>query len=85
MSIKARVIVVAASLTVLGGCYENLEPEPQTAAPPPQQPVATESSTPGIGNTPRPGLSGAKRAAHNTVDQLEQQQRRLEEQMEEDQ
>jgi hypothetical protein len=85
MSTRVNAVLIAICLALLGGCYENLEPEPQTAAPAPQQPVASESSSPGIGNTPRPGLSGAKRAAHNTVDQLEQQQRRLEEQMEEDQ
>lgn len=85
MSTRIHALLAATCLAFLGGCYENLEPEPQATAPPPQQPVASESSTPGVGNTPRPGLSGAKRTAQNTVDQLEQRQRRLEEQMEEDQ
>ena len=86
MSSRTSIVAAVVCLATLGGCYENLQPEQQTATPPPQQqPVATESTTTGISNTPRPGLSGAKRAAHNTVEQSNQHQRRLEEAMEDDQ
>ena len=67
--------------TVLTGCYENFEPEPQASTPPPAQtPVATDPT-----NAPRPGLSASKRAAENTAQKVDQHQRRLEEIMEEDQ
>ena len=69
-----------------GGCYEELDDEDSSSL----EPAAESSSAPpppppsSIGNTPRPGLGGAKRAAQNTVQKIQQEQRKLEETMEED-
>ncbi len=67
-----------------GGCYEELDDEEPSSLEP-----ATESSSAppppsSIGNTPRPGLGGAKRAAQNTAQKIQQEQRKLQETMEED-
>ncbi len=70
-------------LWAAGGCYEELDDEEPSAL----EPAAEGSSAPPpsrIGNTPRPGLGGAKRAAQNTAQKIQQEQRKLEETMEED-
>ncbi len=70
-------------LWAAGGCYEELDDEEPSSL----EPAAEGSSAPppsSIGNTPRPALGGAKRAAQNTAQKIQQEQRKLEETMEED-
>ena len=72
----------AVSMLSLAGCYEEYGAADTSTSPP-----SAESSSPSYDatNAPRPALGGAKRAAQNTVDRLEQRQRELEEMIEEDQ
>ena len=70
-------------LWAAGGCYEELDDEEPSSL----EPEAEGSSAPppsSIGNTPRPGLGGARRAAQNTAQKIQQQERKLKETMEED-
>ena len=65
---------------VLGGCYEEIN-DSGTAATPPDTPP---SSTPigSYGAPPQSALGGAKRVAENTRDRVNEYQRRLEQEME---
>lgn len=70
-------------LWAVGGCYEEIDDEEPSSL----EPAAEGSSAPppsSIGNTPRSGLGGAKRTAQNTAQKIQQQQRKLQETMEED-
>ncbi len=70
-------------LWAAGGCYEEIDDEEPSSL----EPAAEASPAPppsSIGNTRRPGLGGAKRAAQNTAQKIQQEQRKLEETMEED-
>ena len=87
--IASRCAVATSAILFLwaaGGCYEELDDEEPSSL----EPAAESSSAPpppppsSIGNTPRPGLGGAKRAAQNTAQKIQQEQRKLEETMEED-
>ena len=80
-----------ASTLLLSGCANDtlveedelrapVTAEAETPEPPPERPGTVN----GVINGPRPGLQGARRAAHNTVERIEDHQRALEEQMEED-
>lgn len=68
------VLVLAAA----GGCYEEIGQEAE--APPPAQPAPAASAL----DTPRPALGAARRTAQNTAQKVEQQQRAIEEALEED-
>ncbi len=70
-------------LWAAGGCYEELDDEEPSSIEPAAEPSPAPPPS-SIGNTPRPGLGGAKRAAQNTVQKIQQEQRKLEETMEED-
>jgi hypothetical protein len=74
-----------AAAGVIGGCYEEHAPSAQQQPSP--QPATVEQPQPG---GPAPGgggqggsaLGGARRAAHNTVDSLEQKQQELDKALE---
>ena len=67
---------------VIGGCYEESAPSPQQQ--PSSQPATVEQPPSGGPATSGGGsaLGGAKRAAHNTVDSLEEKQKELEKALE---
>jgi hypothetical protein len=79
---RAATLIVAFVLgpALLLGCEESIEPDPAPA------PAASEGQDyrppPRSGNT---ALGGAKRAADNTVNSLEQRQQDLIKEMEDDQ
>ena|SRR5689334_5396582 len=65
---------VCLSMAVLGGCYEDIEPQQpqqQTQAPPKEGPISSQMSQ-GGGSA----LGGAKRSATNIVRQAEEQSKR---------
>lgn len=74
LHIAAAVLAV----TALAGCYRDVGPQESQQAPPPSGGGSEVQQSPGIGNTPRPGLSGAKRAAQGTAQKLEQRQNEIE-------
>jgi len=65
---------------VIGGCYEEHAPSAQQQPAP--QPATTGGPAPGGGGGGGSALGGARRAAHNTVDSLEEKQRELEKALE---
>jgi hypothetical protein len=74
----AAVIVLA----LMSGCYEELEAVDQPSPPPPaadDEPPVRQAREP-----TRPGLSGAKRAAQNTADKVQQRQQEIEEAIEDE-
>ena len=77
---RSAVPFAALALALLVGCEESIEPDP------PPAPAAVENQDdrppPRSGNT---ALGGAKRAADNTVNSLEQRQQDLIKEMEDDQ
>ncbi|MHC4767724.1 MAG: hypothetical protein ACYTEI_03305 [Planctomycetota bacterium] len=81
----AALALVAAG--VMGGCYEEHAPSPQQQpAPGPatvEQPPTGGPET-GGGGGGGSALGGARRAAHNTVDSLEEKQKELEKALEDD-
>jgi hypothetical protein len=71
------------SVLGLGGCYEELEPQQTTsdaAAPAPAEPADEPSRTTGGTSV----YGGAKRAAEDVVNDLEQRDRDILKQLEED-
>ena len=84
--IASRCALVTSAILFLwagGGCYEELDDEEPSSL----EPAAEGLSAPppsSIGNTPRPGLGGARRAARNTEQKIQQQQRKLQETRERD-
>jgi hypothetical protein len=81
--VRVRTILTVLSLiplTVASGCYEDLGGN-QT-----QQPAPTAGQNPGpltsVGQPSGSALGGAKRAAHNVVEQAEQRSREVERQAE---
>jgi hypothetical protein len=70
---------------VIGGCYEEHAPSPQQQ-PAPQPATAEQPPTGGPatggGGGGGSALGGATRAAHNTVESLEEKQRELEKALE---
>ncbi len=86
-SIASRCALAMSAVLFLwaaGGCYEELDDEEPTSLEPAAEGSSAPSPPSSIGNTPRPGLGGAKRAARNTAQKIQQQQRKLQETMEED-
>ncbi len=78
-SARALILVVSAAA---GGCYEELEPPAATpAAGAPQQAPAPAAGTLQQ-DTARPGQAGARQAAQNTVDKVEERQQELEKMLE---
>jgi len=73
----------AAILLLTLGCDKANEVPPAAQAPATTA-EATGTTTQGLDSTAQPSLGGAKRAAHGTVDQIEQRNRELEKQIEED-
>ena len=72
-----RTVWVAACvglLPLLAGCYEEIEPQPQAGSQPAraEQPVERQMSA-GGGSS----LGGAKRSAHNVVDQAEKRSQEI--------
>ncbi len=65
---------------VLGGCYEELNDSTTASTPPDTPPSSTPINS--YGAPPQSALGGAKRAAVNTRDRVGEYQRRLEEEME---
>ena len=65
---------------VLGGCYEEISDSPTAVSPPDAPPSSTPISS--YGTPPQSALGGAKRAAENTRDRVNEYQRRLEQEME---
>ena len=65
---------------VLGGCYEEISDSPTAASPPDTPPSSTPINS--YGSPPQSALGGAKRAAENTRDRVNEYQRRLEQEME---
>ncbi len=70
----------AVLILVLGGCYEELNDTSAVSTPPDAPPSSTPSNS--YGAPPQSALGGAKRAAINTRDKVGEYQRRLEEEME---
>ncbi len=64
---------------VLGGCYEEISDSGTAASPPDTPPSSTPTSS--YGTPPQSALGGAKRAAENTRDRVDEYQRRLEQEM----
>ncbi len=65
---------------VVGGCYEEISDSPTAASPPDTPPSSTPISS--YGAPPQSALGGAKRVAENTRDRVNEYQRRLEQEME---
>ncbi len=84
MSFTAKRISAATTavmlVMVLGGCYEQVSDSPTAASPPDTPPSSTPTSS--YGAPPQSALGGAKRVAENTRDRVNEYQRRLEQEME---
>lgn len=86
-ALLAAAALAVAATTAMIGCYQDYEPAPQAVQTPPQPQQAKAASqrpSAGIENTPRPSLFGAKRAAQNTVDRIEQHQQELKKAMDDE-
>ncbi len=73
----SRGLILVALLAAIGGCYEE-EPAPRAAAAP--APAASQPAPP-TGGGPASGgnaYGGAKRAAQNTVDKVQERQQEVE-------
>ena len=82
-SIPTRLCLTVPALILLmasPGCYEEISADDQ----PPLPPTAQQGPTYGIGGASGSALGGAKRAAQNTVDKVQQRQRDIEKQIQED-
>ena len=87
---RAAAALALAAAGVIGGCYEEHAPSPQqqpapgpaTVEQPPTGGPATGGPAPGGGGGGGSALGGARRAAHNTVDSLEEKQKELEKALE---
>lgn len=84
MSFTAKRIGAATTaamlVMVLGGCYEEISDSGTAATPPDTPPSSTPINS--YGSPPQSALGGAKRAAENTRDRVNEYQRRLEQEME---
>jgi hypothetical protein len=73
----------------MGGCYEEHaatpEPQPVPEPAPVEQPASGRGSATEVASPPGSALGGARRAAQNTVDDIEQRQRELEKSLEDQQ
>ena len=84
-ALLAAAALAVAAPTAMIGCYQDYEPAPQTAQTHPQPAkAANQRPSAGIEDTPRPSHFGAKRAAQNTVDRVEQHQQELKEAMDDE-
>ena len=73
-------LIVSAAASLAGaGCYEETAPPAATQAPPPQDQTAPAGG--GSYGTSNSAHAGAKRAAHNTVDLVDEHQQELEKAM----
>lgn len=79
----SRGLVLVALLAACGGCYEE-EPAPKAAAAP--NPAATQPARPAGGGQATGGnaYGGAKRAAQNTVDKVQERAAEVEKAANED-
>ena len=75
-----RPAAVVALVLSAAGCYEEAAPPPQPAVEQPSRDAAPAGGS----ETPRPSHGAAQRAAHNTADQVAEQQRQLEKMLEDD-
>ena len=84
MSFTAKRISAATTaamlVMVLGGCYEEVSDSGTAASAPDTPPSSTPTSS--YGAPPQSALGGAKRVAENTRDRVNEYQRRLEQEME---
>ena len=72
--------IAAILAMVLAGCYEEISDSGTAATPPDTPPSSTPINS--YGSPPQSALGGAKRAAENTRDRVNEYQRRLEQEME---
>ena len=84
MSFTAKRISAATTaamlVMVLGGCYEETSDSGTATAAPDTPPSSTPTSS--SGTPSQSALGGAKRVAENTRDRVNEYQRRLEQEME---
>ncbi len=82
-SIPTKLCVTVPALILLmatTGCYEEISADDQPSSPPSVQ----QGPTYGVSGASGSALGGAKRAAQNTVDKMQQHQRDIEKQIQED-
>ncbi len=72
--------IAAILAMVLAGCYEEISDSGTAASAPDTPPSSTPTSR--YGAPPQSALGGAKRVAENTRDRVNEYQRRLEQEME---
>ncbi len=75
LTVPALIVLMATT-----GCYEEISADDQPSLPP----TAQQGSTYGLSGASGSALGGAKRAAQNTVDKVQQRQRDIEKQIQED-
>ncbi len=75
LTVPALILLMATT-----GCYEEISADDQ----PSSSPTARQGPTYGVSGASGSALGGAKRAAQNTVDKMQQRQRDLERQIQED-
>ncbi len=82
-SIPTKLCLTVPALMLLmatTGCYEEISADDQPSPPP----TAQQGPTYGVSGASGSALGGAKRAAQNTVDKVQQRQRDIEKQIQED-
>ncbi len=82
-SIPTRLCLTVPALILLmasTGCYEEISADDQ----PPLPPTAQQGPTYGVSGASGSALGGAKRAAQNTVDKVQQRQRDIQKQIQDD-
>ena len=82
-SIPTKLCVTVPALILLmatTGCYEEISADDQ----PSSSPTARQAPTYDVSGASGSALGGAKRAAQNTVDKMQQRQRDIERQIQED-
>lgn len=75
LTVPALILLMATT-----GCYEEISADDQPSSPPTVQ----QGPTYGVSGASGSALGGAKRAAQNTVDKVQQRQRDIEKQIQED-
>ncbi|MCH8153193.1 MAG: hypothetical protein IH830_12585 [Planctomycetes bacterium] len=82
-SIPTKLCLTVPALMLLmatTGCYEEISADDQPSSPPTVQ----QGPTYGVSGASGSALGGAKRAAQNTVDKVQQRQRDIENKIQED-
>ncbi len=75
LTVPALILLMATT-----GCYEEISADDQPSPPPTVQ----QGPTYGVGGASGSALGGAKRAAQNTVDKVQQRQRDIQKQIQDD-